>query len=561
MQLKSLYVENYRAVKKAFISFDSTTVFIGENESGKSSLLNVLRKVLDPDMHKSTLQFESYQFHRGHDTGAIDGPILIRVCFSEQHPEEWSGKLYEPIEELLTDSRCEIRQLILEINVPPIQEKIVEGTWKIYEDGGDRIGTDPDILDWCQKMNPVIHLKAGMLTGRGVDNIPNVRSTARNLVGSQDIKSIVQRIENSAEQLLSGKSTNNLEVIEEGFKAARQFIALYRKIGGPKIPRLARKVSDILGKETVSNERSLSPLLSGQTNTAKRLGVFLLIAALIRSTPEDLDSVMDPIWIIEDPEAHLHPMTLASVNMLLDSIGWQKILTTYSGELLSKVPLNQVRRLRRIKGVVNEYRINDKSLDSDDLRKISYHLRAYNSEAFFSRLWLFVEGESEFWIIPQLAHFMGYEFPLEGISCIVFAQAGLEPLIKVARELGIEWHMLADGDTAGQAYKETALHFVTNEEEEKRITLLAEKDIEHCFWKNGYSGFYLKQAQYSNVKKHENKAGKVIKRAIKHHSKPHLSLSIAEAVIAPGSPGIPERLENLIKKCVELARDPSGKSS
>ncbi|MFC2124511.1 ATP-dependent endonuclease [Bacteroidota bacterium] len=557
MHLHSLYVENYRAVREASLTFNSTTVLIGENESGKSSLLHILKKILSPGTIKTALQFDPDHFHRTQDTGLISGPILIRICFSELYPEEWDEAIYQPISHLLNEKSNKKRKLIIEIKVSPVDEGTVEGKWKIFLKDTRKNTSDPKILQWCRKMNPVIHLTAGMLTGRGVDNIPEIRSAYQNFSESHEIKSVIDRIDTSASQLLSGTSTNNLQLIEEGYNAASRFIEYYRKQGDSRKTGLVRKVSDILGKDQDTEMHSLSPLLKGPTNTAKRLGVLLLVAAMIRTIPEGLNGEMDPIWIIEDPEAHLHPMTLASVNMLLDSIRWQKIITTYSGELLSKVPLRQIRKLHRYKGVVKEFRVKDKSLSKDDLRKISYHLRAYNSEAFFARLWLFVEGESEFWIIPQLAHILGYEFPLEGITCIVFAQAGLDPFIKVAEELGIEWHMLADGDTAGQTYKKAAQRFVSPDEEKKRITLLRDKDIEHCFWNYGYSDFYLKQARYKKNKKHVNKAGKIIKRAVKRHSKPYLSLSIAEAVNIPGSPGIPEMLKDLIETCLEMARNPS----
>jgi putative ATP-dependent endonuclease of OLD family len=36
------------------------------------------------------------------------------------------------------------------------------------------------------------------------------------------------------------------------------------------------------------------------------------------------------------------------------------------------------------------------------------------------------------------------------VKVIEFAQSGLKPLIKFARRMGIEWHVLVDGDEAGK---------------------------------------------------------------------------------------------------------------
>jgi len=47
----------------------------------------------------------------------------------------------------------------------------------------------------------------------------------------------------------------------------------------------------------------------------------------------------------------------------------------------------------------------------------------------------------------------------------------------------------------------------------------------------------------------------VIKKAVKMHSKPYLSLKIVDAVLDAGSPGVPEVIENMLETVVMLARD------
>ena len=42
------------------------------------------------------------------------------------------------------------------------------------------------------------------------------------------------------------------------------------------------------------------------------------------------------------------------------------------------------------------------------------------------------EGESEFWIVPQLARLLNFDFSIEGIVCMDFAQSGITPIIKFA---------------------------------------------------------------------------------------------------------------------------------
>src|SRR3546814_9637684 len=48
--------------------------------------------------------------------------------------------------------------------------------------------------------------------------------------------------------------------------------------------------------------------------------------------------------------------------------------------------------------------------------------------SLFARCWLLVEGETEVWLLNQLARQCGYHFESEGIKVIEFAQCGLKPL-------------------------------------------------------------------------------------------------------------------------------------
>jgi Protein of unknown function (DUF2813)/Overcoming lysogenization defect protein-like, TOPRIM domain len=197
---------------------------------------------------------------------------------------------------------------------------------------------------------------------------------------------------------------------------------------------------------------------------ADRLGTLLLLAAILRELPGGIAPGVEPIWVVEDPEAHLHPMTLASTHRVLERIRWQKIVTTESGDLLTAVPLAQVRRLIRHEGVVLVAGLAPRALSREHLRRVGYHLRLHRGVAMFARVWLLVEGESEFWILPQVAEVMGYDLALEGICCVGFAQCGIEPLVRAAREFRIEWHLLADGDEAGRRYAEQARAFAGRHE-------------------------------------------------------------------------------------------------
>lgn len=178
------------------------------------------------------------------------------------------------------------------------------------------------------------------------------------------------------------------------------------------------------------------------------LGVF---SALINARgPEHLDEKAVPLLLIEDPESRLHPIMLSAAWGLLDNLPLQKITTTNSGELLSLVPLESVNRLVRQSSRTAAFKIDPGELSVQERRRISFHIRLNRASSLFARSWLLVEGETEVWLLTELAKQCGYHFESEGIKVIEFAQSGLRPLLKYASRMGIEWHVLVDGDDAGK---------------------------------------------------------------------------------------------------------------
>jgi putative ATP-dependent endonuclease of OLD family len=137
---------------------------------------------------------------------------------------------------------------------------------------------------------------------------------------------------------------------------------------------------------------------------------------------------------------------------------------------------------------------------------------------------------------------------------VVFAQCGLDPLIKVAKELGIEWHVLADGDDAGRSYAESARRYGSGDNPDEGLTVLKQKDIERCFWSHGYQGVYERHARLPERKLQRLSPGKIIQTAVRKQSKPFLALSVVEAIASEDSPGIPAALQDMIETCVSLAR-------
>lgn len=129
----------------------------------------------------------------------------------------------------------------------------------------------------------------------------------------------------------------------------------------------------------------------------------------------------------------------------------------------------------------------------------------------------------------------------------------LRTLLRVAGQLGIEWHLLTDGDPAGESDIAAAARFVKPGEEEMRLTQLDDPDIEHCFWRYGYANVFRQAAGKPQVASFRPNARAIISRAIERHSKPWMAMQLLEAAMR-GKAGVPPPLRRVIETCVQLAR-------
>lgn len=553
LELISLEVTNYRAIKHALLNFDQITLLIGENDLGKSTLMEALSAVLDPKLDDKLPKFNHFHFYKDPEKEVAEKKLEIKLIF--QLRSDAGLNEFKELELLLVKSEEELKkEPMLEVSfVSMLSGSDSTTEWSCTNLQSGAVTKNPRVLAVIRRIMSVIHLRFGILTGF-LNIVEPFEDDTR---GDTDHEyQLRHQIYASVNEILLGTTQDTNTSVNKGFQAVEALIKHYGQPGEElkKEDGLALRIREILQMVALSEKESMVDTLKRFHRLTEKLAALVLVHALLSSSPKKFEKYSRPLLIFEHPEAFLHKTTLATIGILLSRIRWQKIITTNSGLLLSRVPLKSIRRLRRKQGLIKVNNIDSQLYTNEDLRRLSYHLRAKYSSASFDRFWILVEGESEYWIIPHLAKIMNYEFLREGISVIDFAQSGLTPLLKYATDLGIGWHVLIDGDEAGQRYEKRIQDFASKHNIKNPTTKLKQKDIEHLFWHNGFKKEYIKAAQRLNVPENENKPGLTIRRAIKNNSKPFLALSIIEAIAAKGPAAIPGTLSQMIETCIDQAR-------
>ena len=264
---------------------------------------------------------------------------------------------------------------------------------------------------------------------------------------------------------------------------------------------------------------------------------------------------------LEEPEAHLHPSATKSFARRLRRLQARKLVSTHSGDLLSEIPFDSIRRLRRKNGEISIHRYKDGPLSEDDARKLDHAVRSSHGNLLFARCWLLVEGETEAVLLPECAKIMKSDLHLHGVSCVEYAQIGIAKLIKLADQFGIEWFALMDGDSAGKEYLKKATSELNGRDKEKHILQLNQPNMEMFLCMEGFASVYkglVSRQKEGSINADESrdryKYYDQVCNVLAQNHKIKAVMKIVGMIDANGKRGVPDLLKNAILGACELGK-------
>jgi putative ATP-dependent endonuclease of OLD family len=542
MILEHIDIHGFRGINRLSLPLTNTNLLIGENAWGKSSLLDALTLLLAPAAEP--YQFTEHDFH--FPPGDIDARMRqLQLVFRFRAQSDDESALFQAFWQ-----HDEHGRYIHFSTRAKRQDQGVKTSWRFIDQHNDVLplaGTDA-ALAHLRAYYPVLRLRDARFGRRNRHADSDVERRATTLTA------LAQEVENLTRDLVVRPQTLSDDLLRQGLHTMQQLLEHYFLVqqSGSNAPRVAPEVRD--GSEGWRSLDKLNHLIAGTESRSRQVILLRMFSLLIQAHGnEPLPAGAHPLLLVEDPETRLHPIMLSVAWNLLELMPLQKIATTNSGELLSQVPLENICRLVREPARVAAWRIGPEGLSAEESRRIGFHIRVNRPSALFARCWLLVEGETEVWIINELARQRGYHFAAEGVKVIEFAQSGLKPLLKFAQRMGIAWHVLTDGDQAGSKYAATARSQLPSAARESdHLTQFPAPDIEHFLYKQGFSDVYHQTAHLPlNAPMNTRR---IISKAIQHSSKPELAIAVAMAAAERGPQAIPPLLDQLFAHVMWLAR-------
>ncbi|MEP9878561.1 ATP-dependent endonuclease [Klebsiella sp. GW_Kp182] len=548
MHLERVEIVGFRGINRLSLMLEQNNVLIGENAWGKSSLLDALTLLLSPEFDLYHFVREDFWFPPG-DIQGREHHLHIILTFRENEPGRHRVRLYRPLSSCWVPCDDGYQRVFYRLEGELADDDSVM-TLRSFIDGEGKALELDDIDELARhlvRLMPVLRLRDARFMRRihngTVPHSPQIEITARQL----DFLS--RELVHHPQNLTDGQ-------IRQGLSAMVQLLEHYfaEQSSAQSRHRLMRRHSHDEQRSwrylDIINRMIDKP--GGRSHRVILLGLFSTLLQAKGTVRLDRDA--RPLLLIEDPETRLHPIMLSVAWHLLNLLPLQRVTTTNSGELLSLTPVEHVCRLVRESSRVSAWRLGPGGMNAEDSRRIAFHIRFNRASSLFARCWLLVEGETETWVINELARQCGHHFDAEGVKVIEFAQSGLKPLIKFARRMGIEWHVLVDGDEAGKKYAATVRSLLNDDKmlERDHLTALPAMDMEHFMYRQGFDDVYHRVAQLPmNIPMNMRR---VITKAIHRSSKPDLAIEVAMEAGRRGVDAIPALLKKMFSRVLWLAR-------
>ncbi|PYE49277.1 AAA family ATPase [Paenibacillus barcinonensis] len=360
MLLKRVKINNFRSLKNVDIPLTSNTFLIGENNSGKTAFLDVLRIGLGKLSRKSS-PFEEYDYFIENE---VSGPrdsegISIEFTFQEEKPEDWDVKITQILGEIVQlapfeDNEAEaLNTIVLKVVSKfdnDANDFILESKFMNLS-GQELAGANSRKIFDLQQLSPIFYLQAL----RDIRDFfsPNSQFWGKFLrkinIPSEKVESIQESLLTINNELIS--SDDNLEKVISSLENIQNVLALNSQ-DMVSINALPFRTWDILSKAQVVMKGKGTdvtfPLDRHGQGTQSLATLFLFQAYIDIILKSTLTNESEAILALEEPEAHLHPQASRSLANKLTMLNCQKIISTHSPYFIQNANLFDLRVFRKI---------------------------------------------------------------------------------------------------------------------------------------------------------------------------------------------------------------------
>ena len=456
MYVAEIRIENFRCFgagenKLVLPLKPGLTALVGENDTGKTSVIDALRLVLGT-RDQEYFRIEENDFHCPPTDVERETEINIRCCFRGLTRHD-KGAFAEYLTYVEDEGNLDVA---LYVNFTAKNIVGTRGTRRFVSvelrsgENGDGPVLDAEARNLLRAtyLRPLRDAERAMAAGRGsrLSQILQHTKEIRDVGEDFDPEADAFDVENLS-VLGVGDYTSALLRGREGIKGARDRLnkdylaplsfsgdglsaAIDVNASGDKEARLRQLLEKL--------ELELQGQTPSDTVPNRGLGsnnvLFMACELLLLGAEED----GFPLLLIEEPEAHLHPQRQLRLMQFLqeqaeeereDGQKIQIIVTTHSPNLASAIRLDNLVLLEG--GNAFPLHVGATALDLADYRFLERFLDVTKANLFFARGVAIVEGDGENILLPVLGRLIGCDFTEHGVSVVNVGGTGLRRFSRI----------------------------------------------------------------------------------------------------------------------------------
>lgn len=534
-RLAHLTIRNFRGIRDLTLELDETTVLIGENNTGKTAVLQAIERCLSGPRGPDGRVFDEYDYRLESETASPEAadPILIELRFEESEPASLPVELRETLDAVLILRADDRRQATLRVTsfYDAVRSEFTTESVFLNAEGQPGRPLTATLTTALHRAIPMHFLPALRDVGR---HFATLGPFWRDFLSASDLDEADRRrfeevMTDLNRQLID--SHPPLREVRENLHRAREVIGFGTEepVGVDVLPTRASALLSQARVNLSSKEGAKIPL-DRQGEGAQSLAVLLLVDAYLRRRLGREGGSAETITMLEEPEAHLHPAASRLLMEVVQRFPGQKIVSTHSGDLIGGIDPRSVRRLVYRDGEVRAYRADFDSMSEKDERTFRRVIRRGRGDLLFARCWLMYEGETEAVLFHGAAEALGLDLDRHGVSTLQCSEVPAGGLFRVANQFGIPWYLVYDGDLGRRQYESPAHANLDGAAAEDRL-LCPYSNIENYLSERGFEDLYAAGL------------GKV---------------AAAEASVermVGGTVPVPEALTKIVEKAVALAEE------
>lgn len=358
MKLREIRIKNFRCLADIVMPVADTTILVGENNSGKTALLQALRFALPWRANTGrTSPFDEYDyFMKSEDDSPTSGDgITLELWFKEDTSDEWPESLTQALDNMVqTDPDSDTDSIGLRLSSKYDENtKEIINRWEFLNTNGQPLGgkgARPNNLPQFLSYIRCFYLTS--LRDSNSEFSPRSSFWGRILkdlnISEEQKKIFNEQLSKLNEDLL--KADARLGEVRETLEKGQK---LMEPGTGQKtsIHALPLKPWDLMSKaEVVIKSRGSDvdfPLYRHGQGMQSLSVLFLFQAYIDVLLKPTFQPETEAILTLEEPEAHLHPQTIRALAANLNQISSQKIISTHSPYFIQEIPLENIRMFRR----------------------------------------------------------------------------------------------------------------------------------------------------------------------------------------------------------------------